>query len=723
LTPFQTALQEKLLEMLRALDKKLSEIHGTTGVLDLPIVVQRPLTFISKCRKLQDFFQTNQSFNNDQKSKVQQVMDLVVFIAECVSVNVLLGPQYVSKRMRKRDTRNKNWKMTQDLSSWLKSNCTEKRKLSPRVDDLIAELQASSSPNSSTLIFTQTRCCKELHQILVKNPDINRIFRPEMCVGHNGADGMYWHGVGGQKQVVDRFREKKCRLIVSTSVLEEGLDIPTCDRVFCFEGVSSLRALTQISGRARKSSSKIIIYDSKLNLSNFDQIGNKKRILESVLKRNNFNRTLLPISLLESSLKSEERKKAELRKSYQSHFWVGIKLSQQMGDEELKDHINEQLKQKAIEHLRGQVVDCADSTFLHVDRALRVSMYWDPSYPSCFDHWVTECPPCWLNNRSLWMKRLTSEKKDPQTFCYDIHGLTLGSFISCDKYYVPGEDSNEQLCGKLKFSNTTVTIVWGDETLEFNFPSACRYVLLQTTQDGHDQAKQVVFFLRQPPKIYRCGEDGEVERVVDMWSQYGAHLVYKFILTDGNMEEFESNIEAMNMNAWHGRCSEEVKTPVNKIDLPFELAMSLEHLRTYYGCAVVDFLPSDFYEHLDEGKIQQIELKLLDRRNHDDHEHLFQGSSYERKTTEINIPKQCVRMKRVIITPTRVVVMSPIAILGNRVFREFGADSALQVSIRDEDLKRNLPSRDAIKLIQQLFQCPFVLLGKTYRFPQQQQPI
>ena len=61
-----------------------------------------------------------------------------------------------------------------------------------------------------------------------------------MIVGRGGWLGMGWDTEGGQQEAIEEFNSGRCNLLVSTSVLEEGLDIETCEMVIIFSGTLSL---------------------------------------------------------------------------------------------------------------------------------------------------------------------------------------------------------------------------------------------------------------------------------------------------------------------------------------------------------------------------------------------------------------------------------------------------------------------------------------------------
>ncbi|XP_046985158.1 endoribonuclease Dcr-1-like [Schistocerca americana] len=54
-----------------------------------------------------------------------------------------------------------------------------------------------------------------------------------------------------QEEVLKRFRMRECNLLIGTSVLEEGIDIPKCNLVIRFDVPSMYRSYVQSKGRAR----------------------------------------------------------------------------------------------------------------------------------------------------------------------------------------------------------------------------------------------------------------------------------------------------------------------------------------------------------------------------------------------------------------------------------------------------------------------------------------
>ncbi|KAK0566484.1 Dicer-like protein 1 [Tilletia horrida] len=78
----------------------------------------------------------------------------------------------------------------------------------------------------------------------------------EAIVGHSGRQGHNWKH---QKEVLAKFRAGNIQLLIATSVVEEGLDVPACNFVIRFDLPETPIQMIQSRGRARQEGSAMYL--------------------------------------------------------------------------------------------------------------------------------------------------------------------------------------------------------------------------------------------------------------------------------------------------------------------------------------------------------------------------------------------------------------------------------------------------------------------------------
>ncbi|KAL3841905.1 hypothetical protein ACJMK2_019994 [Sinanodonta woodiana] len=119
----------------------------------------------------------------------------------------------------------------------------------------------SGNQNMMALVLVkERRTAHKIQKILEFNGQIKELGLKVACVvghGSGAADGGM--RVNQQKRVLEEIKNHVYQIVVATSVAEEGLDLPECELVVSLMPPSTVTALVQMRGRARKMNSKFIV--------------------------------------------------------------------------------------------------------------------------------------------------------------------------------------------------------------------------------------------------------------------------------------------------------------------------------------------------------------------------------------------------------------------------------------------------------------------------------
>ncbi|CAI8020892.1 Interferon-induced helicase C domain-containing protein 1 [Geodia barretti] len=115
--------------------------------------------------------------------------------------------------------------------------------------------QFARCPQSKGIFFVRSiKHTRYVTNWIKSSPTLSPTIQATHITGYNRAGGME---KSEQLRVLEGFRQGKYNLLASTSVLEEGLDVPECNFVVRYQNVSNEIAQVQAKGRARAQDSRM----------------------------------------------------------------------------------------------------------------------------------------------------------------------------------------------------------------------------------------------------------------------------------------------------------------------------------------------------------------------------------------------------------------------------------------------------------------------------------
>ena len=221
---------------------------------------------------------------------------------------------------------------------------------------LIQELLASTQESPVCIVFAQERATvSALYELLTACTEINKKFRIGIVMGTSNYQGrsrnMYdlSRNADVDLSVLQKFRSGHINLLLATSVLEEGIDVPACNLVICFDELQSFKAFIQRRGRARQRESSLVLFFERSN-----RITDLWEAMEKEMKRQYEDEDRLPqdIEVLDHDEQSQRVFEVES---------TGAKI----GLDEAKQHLEHFCRTLC----RGEFVDARPDYIVHRDES------------------------------------------------------------------------------------------------------------------------------------------------------------------------------------------------------------------------------------------------------------------------------------------------------------------------------------------------------------------
>lgn len=141
-----------------------------------------------------------------------------------------------------------------------------------RLIDLLSEPRTTNEKIVGIIFVEQRTTVVLLAHILSLHPATSQRFRVGRLVGTSKNDKRARAEMADVLEAatsrdLERFRAGNLNLLVTTSVAEEGIDIPSCNLVICFDEPQKLTSFIQRRGRARMKRSRLIVFTEEASTS------------------------------------------------------------------------------------------------------------------------------------------------------------------------------------------------------------------------------------------------------------------------------------------------------------------------------------------------------------------------------------------------------------------------------------------------------------------------
>ncbi|CAN8103593.1 unnamed protein product [Discula destructiva] len=157
--------------------------------------------------------------------------------------------------------------------------------LSNKVQQLIKVL-VGKDDKAKGIVFAKERATTAvLGHILATHPEVKSKFKTGSMVGTSFVPSVKQDLLdlpeAGRQPGLDEFRAGTKNLLVATSVLEEGIDVPACNLIICLDKPDNLKSFIQRRGRARQRDSHLYIFEDEQDVGT----STKWEELEAEMKR------------------------------------------------------------------------------------------------------------------------------------------------------------------------------------------------------------------------------------------------------------------------------------------------------------------------------------------------------------------------------------------------------------------------------------------------------
>ncbi|ESO82722.1 hypothetical protein LOTGIDRAFT_211354 [Lottia gigantea] len=233
--------------------------------------------------------------------------------------------QYIEDELKKKITPNQSTDARQKLMTYFESrqkrlHDLSKNNTNPKLEKLKEMIIEAfeMNPDSRAIVFAKTlSLVQKLKNWIQETPDLSNLnLNPETVTGARASSDQGGMTKNRQLEVLECFKEGSGKLIIATSVAEEGLDIQKCNLVIRYDHVTNEIAMVQSRGRARAENSQFMVVtadDSKSEKKEQMNLSRELMMRQAILKISELEQSTLAQMVLSHQNKAQIVRDSEKR--------------------------------------------------------------------------------------------------------------------------------------------------------------------------------------------------------------------------------------------------------------------------------------------------------------------------------------------------------------------------------------------------------------------------
>ncbi|KAF4078406.1 hypothetical protein AMELA_G00198820 [Ameiurus melas] len=167
---------------------------------------------------------------------------------------------------------------------------TAEEKQNPKLEELqyILDEEYGNNKHTRTVLFVRTRALADALKKWIEETDSLKFLKPGVLIGRGRKSQLTGSGMTltGQKGVLDSFKNSnESKILIATSVADEGIDIPQCNLVLMYEYVGNVITMVQVRGRGRAQGSRCFLISSRQERIDKEKLNmDREKLVEAAVK-------------------------------------------------------------------------------------------------------------------------------------------------------------------------------------------------------------------------------------------------------------------------------------------------------------------------------------------------------------------------------------------------------------------------------------------------------